>query len=1108
MAKKLCLGCMTEYDDNFTICPYCGYVEGAGAVESYHLAPGTILQGKYVVGRSIGHGGFGVTYIGYDAQLRRRIAIKEYLPTEFSTRCNGELTVSVFSGDKEKQFLEGIQQFCDEAAKLKNFQHVEGVVKVYDSFIENNTAYIVMEYLRGETLKEKLKREKGFSYEKALKYIIPVLDSLTELHKVGLLHRDIAPDNIFITKDGEVKLIDFGAARYATGSLSKSLSVIVKQGYAPVEQYRSHGLQGSWTDVYACAATLYKMITGRAPEDAMERSVNDELLPPSKLGVMLPKNAETAIMNALNLEAEDRTESAEKFKAELLATDVTVKRKEPKVKKQDTGRWPTWVKIAIAVATSALLFFGLWVLFFKPSPPPPSPDEIPEGYQRVPYIINTGISDAERKAEDSTMIIQIMDKDYSDEIPENEVLRQTPADGTLAKKGSVIELVVSGGKEKVFLIDVTGMEKEEGERRLKDIGLNVSVEEKESKEVAPGYIISQSIPEGEQAEKGSTVTIVVSKGSTETKDENVKVPDFRGKSWEEATALANENKLYIYKADTVYSDTVPKNQVINQNTAPGTEVKAGTTVGVTVSLGKEMVRVPDVQFKDKQEAIRVLEESGLSVKTEDVESYTVAKDHVVSQSIAPGTEVERGSSITISVSLGNKKADKDSEGTITTAPNDESSNKAKDEITKAPKDVITETPKKDIPVTTAPKKYSVTFDANGGSSPSQASITVTSGSTYGTLASTSRTGYTFSGWYTAASGGSKIDSSSKVNISSNQTVYAHWTARKFKVSFKNFDGTSLGSDIEVTYGLPYGDVLQISCKYDYVFDGWYADINRSKKVYSTDIYLLTENQTLYGEMKLRKIVMPNTVGETEEEAKNILKSHNLVVGNITYSHDTSKTSGTVLSQSVASGTSIEVWSMIDIVVCDNSYYTEYRYKNGTYEYKSTNTKGSLGTGWEYVNEDSSISYGEWGAWSGWSRNAVSKSDTRDVQSEFGIQLGQYRAPDGSDQEDHYVAGWNLYEYDFPLSEISKADPFQWEGSITERWLCAPWGIMNQVFYHNAQGINWTWSGTLYRYRDRSKTVTYTYNYRKLNWGSWSSWSTTYVSANATRQVETRKVYNY
>ena len=231
--SKFCMSCMEQYEDKFEVCPHCGYIEGTKEEDALHIIPSSILHERYIVGKSIGFGGFGVTYIGYDALLEQKVAIKEYMPSEFSTRAMGAMGITVFGGKKEEQCQEGMTKFHDEAKKLAKFNHNDGIVKVYDTFEENNTAYIIMELLDGETLASYLEREQTIPLEQAIELILPISESLKSVHEAGIIHRDIATDNIFLTKDGKVKLIDFGAARCATTSHSSSLSVLIIPGYSP-----------------------------------------------------------------------------------------------------------------------------------------------------------------------------------------------------------------------------------------------------------------------------------------------------------------------------------------------------------------------------------------------------------------------------------------------------------------------------------------------------------------------------------------------------------------------------------------------------------------------------------------------------------------------------------------------------------------------------------------------------------------------------------------------------------------------------------------------------------------------------------------------------------
>jgi serine/threonine protein kinase len=231
-----------------------------------------VLKENYVVGKALGFGGFGVTYIGWDNNAECKVAIKEYLPSEFATREPGQARVSVYTDEKkQKQFHDGMLTFLEEAEKIKRFQAEEGIVAIFDSFNENSTAYIVMEYLEGETLDRRLNREGRIQPQEAVNLMLPIIRGLKTAHQNGIIHRAVAPENIFLTRDGRAKLIDFAASRDATTSHSRSLTVVVKSGFSAEEQYRSRGDQGGHTDVFSLGATLYKMITGVTPPDALER---------------------------------------------------------------------------------------------------------------------------------------------------------------------------------------------------------------------------------------------------------------------------------------------------------------------------------------------------------------------------------------------------------------------------------------------------------------------------------------------------------------------------------------------------------------------------------------------------------------------------------------------------------------------------------------------------------------------------------------------------------------------------------------------------------------------------------------------------------------------
>ena len=332
------MGCMELVEDQFDICPHCGYdVRETGVEEAYYLEPGTVLQERYLLGRVLGCDGFGVTYIGYDIGQQRKVAVKEYLPSDCATRRLGTKKLTIYSGDAYEQFMAGLTSFLEEARGLAVFADIPEVVNIYDYFRENDTGYIVMEYLNGKTVKELLEKRKKLPYDEAEEIICHVLDGLSAVHKKGIIHRDVVPDNIFITDAGEVKLSGFEAACHVAPANSKSLPVILRPGYAPGEQYRSHGKQGPWTDVYGVGATFYHMITGIRPPESLDRMVEDDLKKPSELGVEIPPEKEAVLMKSLRVWQEERLQSAEEFREALTErVQISSREKMPKQKRFQT----------------------------------------------------------------------------------------------------------------------------------------------------------------------------------------------------------------------------------------------------------------------------------------------------------------------------------------------------------------------------------------------------------------------------------------------------------------------------------------------------------------------------------------------------------------------------------------------------------------------------------------------------------------------------------------------------------------------------------------------------------------------------------------------------
>ena len=309
-----CPHCMYHFDepkdDTTSVCPSCGK-ELNEQNNAFQLPIGTMLAGRYYIGKSIGQGGFGITYIGLDIKLDLKVAVKEYFPQGLVARLStysNELTIT--AGDEQNVFEKQKQRFISEARILAEFEEDPNVVRVRDIVAENNTAYIVMEFIDGITLDEYRKQHGNLTFPEAFLLLKPVIESLGRIHSKGLIHRDISPANLMITNvDQHIKILDFGSASDFEPNEDISRSVILKPGYAPAEQYNRHGVQGPWSDVYALCATIYRMITGVVPENAFERLGMDALKRPSELGAVISPEAEAVLMCGMAVQPGQRISS-------------------------------------------------------------------------------------------------------------------------------------------------------------------------------------------------------------------------------------------------------------------------------------------------------------------------------------------------------------------------------------------------------------------------------------------------------------------------------------------------------------------------------------------------------------------------------------------------------------------------------------------------------------------------------------------------------------------------------------------------------------------------------------------------------------------------------
>lgn len=323
--NRLCMGCMELLENTSVPCPKCGFSLKDYQQPENGMPPYEILNGKYLVGKVIGIGGFGITYIGWDFYQSKKVCIKEYFPkgvakreqtttysTEYSTYSMDVFTVNT----KKAAYLGGLKGYIKEAETLSKFYGMPGIVSVRDFFYGNKTAYIVMEYIDGINFRQFAKSSGGVLQSYILFELLKdVIKALNSVHKAGVIHRDISPDNIMLNDKFKAKLIDFGASKHS--GAGQETSIFLKHGYAPIEQYDRNGNQGPWTDVYSLCATMYYLLTGIKLQKAYERVAEDKTIPLNMFNIEIEDYQANAILKGLNVQIEDRYQSMAELYYEL-----------------------------------------------------------------------------------------------------------------------------------------------------------------------------------------------------------------------------------------------------------------------------------------------------------------------------------------------------------------------------------------------------------------------------------------------------------------------------------------------------------------------------------------------------------------------------------------------------------------------------------------------------------------------------------------------------------------------------------------------------------------------------------------------------------------------
>lgn len=499
---NLCIGCMRPLDSDGG-CSFCGLKQEEYSPIPRCLTPGTELVSRYVTGKVLGEGSFGITYMGWDKTMDIPVAIKEYFPSDMVSRdviCGSDNNVYLYESGKKKDYDDYLKKFWNEAKCLSRFNQVDGIVSVRDFFYENNTAYLVMQYIDGISVKEYIYKNGKMPAEEVVKAIRPVLLALEQVHSTGIVHRDISPDNLMIKKDGSLVLIDFGAARMRNIDNTKTMTVMFKRGFSPEEQYRYKGRWGAYTDVYSICATMYFMMTGTAPVDSVIRALGDDmpsLVSMKELGISVRQRK--AIMKGLAVTAKNRHQSIGELCDALYEEEFSQMKK---------GLDSKGKKIGVAAASFMVASAVLWAVI-------------------------AGVKGSDKTME--TNGVAVVSEDALASAKETE----TPTNEEKTKKSEE-----ENKEAKVEVPKLTGGKVSTAKKRLKKLGLKYKVKKIENKK-QKGTVLKQSIRAGKEVAEGTKIVLTVSKGIPE-KPKTTQKPtnQSRSQSNSQSRRASNQNSEF------------------------------------------------------------------------------------------------------------------------------------------------------------------------------------------------------------------------------------------------------------------------------------------------------------------------------------------------------------------------------------------------------------------------------------------------------------------------------------------------------------------------------------------------------------------------------------
>ena len=571
---------------------------------------GKILGNRYEIIEKIGNGGMATVYKSKDRVLNRYVAVK-ILRDEFTT---------------DEEF---IKRFRIEAQSAASLTH-PNIVSIFDVGNEGNLYYIVMELIKGKTLKEIITEENGpLPWKWSLNVVTQIASALETAHKNNIVHRDIKPHNIIITEDGIAKVTDFGIAKAVSNSTITAFGTTIGSVHYFSPEHARGGYTDAKSDLYSLGVVMYEMLTGKVPFDADTpvsvalKHMQEKPVEPKELNENIPQVVNDIIMKAMqkdiNLRYQSATEMVKDLNTalknpdenfvhignnigaatqristqEIAEAERRANEKDNKGKEKKSNKFKDFIKkhkVASSILGAILLFFiafGATMGIVEIA----NPNEV-----QIPDLVNKTEEEAEQILKYLKLKLVVKSEEYDENIEKGKIISQDPTykENYKIKEHSEISVIISKGTEKVDVPNVVGKTKEEAEKELKDAGLVPEIIEENDEKVEAGIVLSQDPEDGENVNKGSKVKLVVSKGSAIVK---VEVPSLVGKNEQEAKALLAEADL---KANIINDEDDSKNDgvVLRQSKEPGTQVQEGTTITITVnkvSQAKEATFIIDVK---------------------------------------------------------------------------------------------------------------------------------------------------------------------------------------------------------------------------------------------------------------------------------------------------------------------------------------------------------------------------------------------------------------------------------------------------------------------------------------------------------------------------------